>query len=70
MFLARKANRGGEGRCIVLSPPNTFRLFLNKPFIVKTDYEVIVKFYNKTINKKLSSKRQQNFVNTITGNGY
>ena len=54
----------------IINALNTFSLFLNKPFIVRTDCETIVKFYNKTNEKKLSRKRWQNFVNTITGNGY
>lgn len=36
--------------------------------MVRIDCEAIVRFYNKTNEKKLSGKRWLNFVNTIVGN--
>ena len=39
-------------------------------FTVRTDCEVIIKFYNETNEKKLSSTRWQKFVIAITGTGY
>ena len=54
----------------VINSLESFRLLLNQPFIIKTNCEAIIRFYNKTNEKKLSSKRQLNFVSTITGNKY
>ncbi|KDO38703.1 hypothetical protein CISIN_1g038308mg, partial [Citrus sinensis] len=54
----------------VINALNNFRLFLNPPFTIRKDYEAIVGFYNKTNEKKLSSTRWLNFVNTITRNRY
>ncbi|ESR45636.1 hypothetical protein CICLE_v10003710mg, partial [Citrus x clementina] len=43
----------------VINSLESFRLLLNQPFIIKTNCEAI-----------FSSKRQLNFVSTITGNKY
>lgn len=54
----------------VINAINSFKLFLNKSFTLRTDCEAIVKFYGKMNNKKHSTKRQINFVDTIEGNCY
>ncbi|ESR34294.1 hypothetical protein CICLE_v10006750mg [Citrus x clementina] len=54
----------------VINTLNSFRLFLNQSFMVRTYCEAIMRFHNKTNDKKLSSKTWLNFINTILGNGY
>ena len=54
----------------VINAINSFRLWLFKPFTVRTDCEAIVKFHKLLNEKKISNRRWLNFVDTITGNGY
>ena len=43
----------------VINAINSFKLFLNKSFTLRTDCEAIVKFYGKMNNKKHSTKRHK-----------
>ena len=43
----------------VINVINSFKLFLNKSFTLRTDCEAIVKFYGKMNNKKHSTKRHK-----------
>ena len=49
---------------------NKFRLFLHKPFTIRTDCEAIVRFHNKLNERKLSTRRWAKFLDCIVGQGY
>ena len=49
---------------------NKFRLFLHKPFTIRTDCEAIVRFHNKLNERKLSTRIWAKFLNCIVGQGY
>ena len=55
---------------IVVYAINKFRLFLHKPFTIRTDCEAIVRFHNKLNERKLSTRRWAKFLDCIVGQGY
>jgi len=55
----------------IINAINAFRLYLGfKEFTVRTDCEVICKYYNKVNSKKSSTRRCVLFEDIITGNDY